>query len=354
MRSAALAVPASPNTVLPSFWSSGDHRGEEMHGSPLEARHDAPEAFTLVELLVVIAIIAVLIGLLLPAVQSARESARRTKCGNNLRQIGLALHAHHDARGRLPPSILARVQSPSMQRTGHQFVGALCFLLPYMEQGQVFDRVAGAIDLSLERFPGGPTAGSLPVQPWWVSVPAFLAAQSRIAAFECPSANPYANRRTYSNIYTFPETNVEGSNWPTAMTQLGRTNYAPSAGGCGNHTRPDWQLYAGMFWPRSKNRFRDVRDGLSSTVAFGEVLGGYDGEQFDFAFTWMGMGDMPSAWGLPKPLNRPLWYQHGSAHPGVIMVGLGDAAVRPLSASVDEDTLLFITGMRDGHSHAAF
>jgi prepilin-type N-terminal cleavage/methylation domain-containing protein len=318
------------------------------------ARQPRNRGFTLVELLVVIAIIAVLIGLLLPAVQSAREAARRTKCSNNLRQIGLAMHGFHDALGRLPPSILARVHEPPMQQAGHQFVGVLCLLLPYMEEDQIYQQVAGTIDLSLNRYPGGPAGGSLPLRTWFSSIPVFTAAQSRISIFECPSTNPYVNKRTFSNFYTFPDTNVEGSNWATPMPQLGRTNYAASAGGCGNHTRPDWQRYAGMFWSRSRNRFRDVTDGLSRTVAFGEVLGGYDGDTLDFAFTWMGMGDMPSAFGLPKPINRPLWYQHGSAHPGVIMVGLGDAAVRPMSEAVDEDVLLFVTGMRDGYVHDAF
>src|SRR5262245_22182490 len=99
-----------------------------------EAGQRRRNAFTLVELLVVTAMIGVLIGLLLPAVQSARESARRAQCVNNLKQIGLALHQHHDTYGVLPPGW---AQAPFMVPQGKIVQGGHGFfpsLLPFLEE----------------------------------------------------------------------------------------------------------------------------------------------------------------------------------------------------------------------------
>src|SRR5687768_9733876 len=91
-------------------------------------------AFTLVELLVVIAIIGLLIGLLLPAIQAARESSRRAKCANNLKQIGLALHNHEQAYKHYPPGATWAIGPPTIRQGS-----ILVHLLPYLEQEQTHE-----------------------------------------------------------------------------------------------------------------------------------------------------------------------------------------------------------------------
>ena len=225
--------------------------------------------FTLVELLVVIAIIGILIGLLLPAVQAAREAARRMSCSNNFKQIGLALHNYHSAYKRIP-----RLGSGSgfddmspngawwdnSDRTSQSELSVLVGMTPFIEQQGLWDMISNPRDEdgdgTLDYNPMGPTPEDQNYTPWMTEVP----------TFRCPS-DP-------------------GIGLPAS----GRTNYAAAVGdSCtivlqngpvnDNLTpAPSWRVQdvrgadRGFFGVRRDARFRDILDGLSNTIAMGEIV----------------------------------------------------------------------------------
>ena len=127
---------------------------QRLTGSHL-ANAKAGSGFTLIELLVVIAIIGVLVALLLPAVQAARESARRSQCINNIKQLCLALHSYHDAIGRFPPSIqfdqkfVGNIEE-GLETSSLYGPNWVIMILPYLEQQSVYDAFDLAMPISFE------------------------------------------------------------------------------------------------------------------------------------------------------------------------------------------------------------
>jgi len=190
--------------------------------------------FTLIELLVVIAIIAVLISLLLPAVQSAREAARRAQCTNNLKQIGLAIHNYESVHSRLPS---ARTGSPHLW-------SSLAQMLPMLEGTSV----QNAINFQLGSLPA-------PARPWDYGNTTALA--TVIRTFLCPS-DPGPEKLT-------PDF---GPNNYMANSGTGRQN------GGSFRQEDGFEQVDGVFYDRSSVRFSEVIDGLSNTAAFTESIKG--------------------------------------------------------------------------------
>lgn len=328
------------------------------------ARQRRRRGFTLIELLVVIAIIAILIALLLPAVQQAREAARRTQCRNNLKQVGLALHNYHDTHKMFPFSTAADGYSYGNSSPLIKNHRGWVMLLPYFDQAPLYNQfnanvAAGERETGTGALQGSPLNGN------------DIVVSTVLTMLLCPS-DPFdpqyrGNDSTYG---------------------IGTASFA--AGRFGASTSYDFSVYSAawttawmlqnpadrrLFGKDSRSQIRDITDGTSNSAAVVETcLDVYDGKTPKWGYaSHVGMGiDLASTnsrkindwlccgWASPpwQQSNRPgrlgEWGTAGSVHTGGCHVLMADGAVRFVSENIDNTTRLNVARIADGQTLGDF
>jgi len=295
--------------------------------------------------LVVIAIIAILIGLLLPAVQKVREAAARMKCSNNLKQLALAMHNHHDVNNVLPwGRSKGSLDSPSWA----------VLILPYIEQQNTYNAFTNPV-INGTTF-NMITRGVKPVaithnlsRSQWVATGIM---QTQVAVFNCPSRSQRTVREQDGNSVTEGMSGDYGVNYGSGTSDADGSNnngaFEFSCGNCGNGK--------GLL---------ELTDGTSNTFLIGEKhvtpqgLGIFDattGAEQDFNI----YDSQPGKWayttgrkaGVAFPLalgpNDPFAGQFGSWHTGVVMFAFGDGGVRGIRVSTPGSTLALLSARNDG------
>jgi prepilin-type N-terminal cleavage/methylation domain-containing protein/prepilin-type processing-associated H-X9-DG protein len=329
-----------------------------------------PAGFTLVELLVVIAIIAVLIGLLLPAVQSAREAARRSNCSNNLKQYGLAIQGHISAKRRLPSAAPPVLWTPSATVTGAAVghnLGWHAFILPYAEEEQLYSQI--------ELPAVGQTNGDRTGQD--------IGGGKLLRSFElgftrCPSdRSPRLNGSNTTGWALGSYCGSMGSNSTpsnNAACQPFQVFVEPGVGGTGHGGQMPNNI-SGVFSRAGSSggcALENISDGLSKTIFVGEVLAEcvdhdtgywhYNGENNAHASTVVPINTMTTCFpsqvaaeaagaAYPECFAKNNWnfsWGFRSRHPGGAHFLFGDGSTKMLSEAIDHTVYQRLGGKADG------
>lgn len=264
--------------------------------------------FTLVELLVVIAIIGVLVGLLLPAVQAAREAARRMSCSNNFKQIGLAIHNYHSAYNQLPMSMggTADVDNNSATKDNQLALSWVVGLLPFVENQALWEQISNPYGFDRTGAPitppypaMGPEVVESDYVPWLTQVP----------TLRCPS-DPTTKSGT-----EFGFTNYAACHGDLSFTGKdgGRGSRGQDYGANPWGEKYNKTLDRGFFFTRHTTKFRDVLDGLSNTIACGEIVVATGQGEIFADHTWTGEGrnahrQAPSVYDQYRDPERPRFW----------------------------------------------
>jgi len=307
------------------------------------------KGFTLIELLVVIAIIAILVALLLPAVQQAREAARRTQCKNNLKQLGLALHNYHDVYNRFPPAEVHTREflTEANNNWGDQTSNWAVYIMPFNDQANAFNSVDFNYVHNATQDAAGNPIGNRDILG--EVYPGYL----------CPS-NPVGAHQKRDNQFHIMHYFING--WGAQEPPGGRARHKWAVGDNAN------LKHKGISYYNSNTGIRDVIDGTTNQIAIGEVRGYRP--QCKNSITsiqdWRGM-----RWEISTGTNMPIngihvnsgncggvenegtctncrWENMASFHTGGTQVLLADGAVRFLSENIDTTTFQRLGSMGDG------
>jgi prepilin-type N-terminal cleavage/methylation domain-containing protein len=312
--------------------------------------------FTLVELLVVIAIIGILVSMLLPAVQSAREAARRMQCNNHLKQQALALHNFHATFGHFPSAGWGYMWAPHPARKiGRDQPGGWCYaVLPYLEQQALFDLgqgVARSDESSTQLLDANKQRLSTPLAVW------HCPSRRRVQAYRVDNAIWFVKTPKLCPSLENSARNDYAINGGDAHRSIGPGPNTLAEGDNGSYAFPSVALGNGIAYTRSQTTIAEIRDGTSNTYLLGEKY-----VNPDYYTSGVSLGDDQGPymsdeydsmrWGNQPPLQDRTGFEStvhfGSAHVAGFSVAMCDGSVRSIGYSIDATTHRNLCNRRDG------